>query len=299
MTAPDPIQPAWLPGNDIEAELVTALAADDREAFFRIMRDAPWYLPAFPEEAGGQRFMTHELLGETYLLVYTSEQSLAGAVGALVSAYTVTGFAELAARWPDPAWRLAVNAGTPVDAWVTPAALAEAADGERVVPTLARIAAQSDPESAADPNLDAVLDDFLAELNHTIFVVPVTADDPPRCAVARDEDGPVVEAFTSTEALAARHPQGVAWAYAGLADLLGAWPGEDCALLVDPGSDLPLRIPGPDLPGLLLWGPDAASPEIANVEYIDHRDQRNGERGDARDDTEGTSGLGESAFRGR
>ncbi|HTJ39157.1 MAG TPA: SseB family protein [Dactylosporangium sp.] len=314
MTTPDPVQPAWLPGNEAEAELVTALAADDRETFFRIIRDSPWYLPAFPEEpGGGQRFLTHELLGETYLLVFTSEQSLAGAVGALVQAYTVTGFEEMAAHWPDPAWRLGVNAGAPVDAWVTLAALAEAAAGERVVPTLERIAARSDPDSPADPQIDAVLDDFLAELNRTTFLVPVTGGQQPRIAVAQHVDGPAVEVFTSERTLAARHPEGVAWAEAGLEELLAALPGPDCALLVDPGTDTPLRIPGPDLPGLLLWGPAGAgepppaepeaseqvsgltSPRIADVEYIDREDRRDGERGESN----GTSGLGESAFRSR
>ncbi|MGI5237762.1 SseB family protein [Dactylosporangium sp. CA-139066] len=315
MTAPDPIQPAWLPGNETEAQLVTALAGDDREAFCRIVRDALWFLPAFPDEPEGQRFLTHDLLGETYLLVFTSVQSLVGAVGALVDSYTVTGYDELAGRWPNPAWRLAVNAGTPIDAWVTLSALAEAARGERVVPTLATIAAQSDPDPA-DPQMDGVLDDFLAELNRADFLVPVTVGPPPRYAVARHEDGPAVEVFTSERELAARHPEGVAWTRAGLEELLAAWPGDDCALLIDPGSDAPFRVEGADVPGLLLWGPSGAdrpapedidgdeqvngltSPRIADVEYIEGQ-QRDGERGETRDESGGTSGLGESVFRRR
>ncbi|MFG2042851.1 SseB family protein [Dactylosporangium sp. NPDC048998] len=308
MSAPDPVQPAWLPGNEVEAELVTALAADDRQEFFRIIRDAPWYLPAFPDEPGGQRFLTHDLLDATYLLVFTSEQSLAGAVGGLVTAYTVTGHDELAVRWPDPAWRLAVNPGTPVDAWVTLPALAEAAAGSRVVPTLAQLAdrpAGPATDPAIDHGIDAALDDYLGRLNQVRLAVPVTGGQHPRYLVTRTEAGPAIEAFTSPEALAARHPDGVPWTSAGLSDLLADWPGEEYDLVVDPGTDAALRLPGPDLPGLLLWAPEpasapeggATSPNIAGIEYIE-REQYNGD-GTKRGESDGSSGLGESAHRGR
>lgn len=301
MNAPGPVQPAWLPGNEIEADLVTALAADDRQRFFRIIRDAPWYLPAFPAEPEGQRFLTHDLLGATYLLVFTSARSLAGAVGGLVDACTVTGHDELAARWPDPSWRLAVNPGTPVDAWVTLPALAEAAAGTRVLPTLAQLAAGP----AADPAVDAVLDDYLGELNRSPLAVPLTGGERPRYLVTRHEDGPAVEVFTSPEALAARHPGGTPWTWAGLPQLLAGWPGEEYDLVLDPGSDTALRIGGRDLPGLLLWAPQPRSapaaggdpPGIADVEYIDG-DGGYGADG-KRGASDGASGLGEPAHRGR
>src|SRR5690349_6878715 len=151
MTEPDPAL-AWLPGNAVEAELYSALAADDRRRFFQIIRDAPLFLPALPDAPDGPRFLTQELLGETFLLVFTSVRTLASTVGPAVSGYTVTSYQELSEHWPVPSWRLAVNAGTPVDAWVTLAALAEAADGTRVVPTLA----SRDPQD--DPRTDAALD---------------------------------------------------------------------------------------------------------------------------------------------
>lgn len=281
MSVPEPVQPAWLPGNEVEADLVTALAADDRQTFCRIVRDAPWYLPALPDEPGGLRFVTHDLLGETYLLVFTSPQSLVGVLGAVVSACTVTGHDELAARWPDPAWRLAVNPGTPVDAWLTLPALTEAAEGRRTVPALAQFTTGT-ADTADAPEVDAALDDYLAQLNQARLAVPlavaVTEGERPRYLVMRTGTGPVVEAFTSPEALAARHPGGE-WMSAGLAELLADWPGAEYGLVIDPGSDTALQFPGSDLPGLLLWAEEpaggATSPNIADAGYIE-REQRGG-----------------------
>ncbi len=270
MSSPD--EPfAWLPGNRVDAELYSAVAADDRRRFFQIVRAAPWYLPAPPPDPAGQRFLTRELLGATFLLVFTSVRSLASTVGPAVTGYTVTGYDELARRWPEPSWRLAVNPGTPVDAWVTLAALAEAADGARVVPTLA-------PRPAdADPDTDAAVDSFLGALFQAPLLVPATGQ-PPAYQVVRRDGRLLVEVYTSLRTL----PAGTPYLPATLADLVLRWPGPDHALAVDPGSGAELLVSGEQVPGLLLWSPQAGDAEpgtdqlpgqrsrsIADGEYID------------------------------
>jgi hypothetical protein len=270
MSSPD--EPfAWLPGNRVDAELASAMVADDRRRFFEIIRAAPWYLPALPADPGGQRFLTRELLGGTYLLVYTSVRSLVSTVGPAVVGYTVTGYEELARRWPEPSWRLAVNPGTPVDAWVTLAALAEAADGTRVVPTLASRRAD------ADPDTDAAVDRFLRALSQGTLLVPTTGQ-PPAYQVLRRDGRLVVEVYTSPRTL----PPGTPYLPAVLADLVLRWPGSDHHLSIDPGSEAALLVPGDRVAGMLLWSaqaddaePDAdqlpgqGSHRIADGEYID------------------------------
>jgi hypothetical protein len=241
MTSPDerPEEPfAWLPGSEVDAELFSALAADDRRRFFQIVRDAPWYLPALPADGDGQRFLTRELLGGTYLLVFTSVRSLVSVVGPAVDGYTITGYAELSERWPVPSWRLAVNAGTPVDAWVTLPALVEAAEGTRVVPTLESLSTRD----------DAAVDAFLRRMFEVTLFVPASGH-PPAYQVVRRDGQLMVEVYTSPRLL----PPGVRYLPASLTDLVLRWPGPEYALAIDPGSDTPLVLSGDRVPGLLLW----------------------------------------------
>src|SRR5205814_3355582 len=98
---------------------------------------------------GPQRFITAELLGQEYLPVFTSVPALAGVMQGQADAYTVTSYEELRRKWPEPRWRLAVNPGTPIDAYVTIEAVERAALGQLTVPTAAELAADARQEAAA------------------------------------------------------------------------------------------------------------------------------------------------------
>lgn len=240
MTGPQTPAPEWLPGNEVDAELVGALAADDRPRFARTVRQARWYMPVLPSEEQRPRYLTRDLLGTTYLLVFTSPGSLAATVGGVATGCVITGYDELAAHWPDPSWRLAVNPGTPIDLWVTLDLLAAAASGDRVLPSLA---------PGRDPGADGPVDWFLSQLVTAPLLVPThpalpTADPPP----------PRVEVFTSAAALGERYPHGTASVVRTIGELLVDWPAGH-ALAIDPGSVTALVIPPDQVPALLLWGP--------------------------------------------
>jgi hypothetical protein len=59
-----------------------------------------------------------------YLLGYTSPESLAAVAGDRDAPYLTATIEDLAHRWPDPTWWLAVNSGLPVEGLVSPAYLA-------------------------------------------------------------------------------------------------------------------------------------------------------------------------------
>ena len=231
MTGPQ-AEPKWLPGNEVDAELVGALAADDRSRFARTVRHARWYLPVLAADGQRHRYLTRDLLGATYLLVFTSPGSLAATVGGVATGCVITGYDELAAHWPDPSWRLAVNPGTPIDLWVTLDLLAAAAAGDRALPSLA---------PRPDPAADGPLDEFLGLLVSAPLLVPT-------------QNADRVEVFTSEAALRQRYPQGTATVVRTIPELLADWPAGH-ALAIDPGSETPLVIPADQVPALLLWDP--------------------------------------------
>src|SRR5262249_34206819 len=163
------------------------LAADDRQRFARTVRQARWYLPVRQDYEHGPRYFTRDLLGVTYLVVFTSPGSLAATVGGVATGCVITGYDELAARWPDPSWGLAATPGTPVDRWLPLEFLPAAARGERVLPSLA---------PSPDPAADGPLDEFLTRLGRAPLLVPTKPAQP-----AADPQPPRVEVFTSAAAL--------------------------------------------------------------------------------------------------
>jgi SseB protein N-terminal domain len=288
VTEPDigPAAAPWLPGNDVEVELVSALVADDRTRFFRTVRAARWFLPALPPGDRGPRYLTRDLYDETYLLVFTSVRSLVGAVGGVVEGFLITGYDELSTHWPAPYWRLAINPGTPIDGWVTMDVLAAAAAGARSVPTLAEARI---PDPATDADDDDARDEFLTRLLRAALLVPVQPEAPSAFRPAEHDGIPAVEVFTSTETLHRSHPGGIPTITRTLPELLVDWPDDQHALVIDAGSDAPVVIPGDRVGGLLLWGagetppPDgsaeaAGAPRTTDNEYIGDDGRRTNRR---------------------
>lgn len=260
----------WEPANEVERAMVLAASSDDRQAYFQLVAVADLYLPQLREDPSpGQRFVTVHAFEQVFLPVFTSVEALAAQFGHAVDGYAVTNYAELRRKWPNPEWRLAVNPGTPVDAYLSIDAVEEAATGDVTVPTMAELAASSAEEAAEEERLRALRDaadhpddpaealraaaragdvyGYLERLLDGTVLIPVTrpaqaeeilTDDFPW----RYADGDAIEVFTDADALAAAHPEPVPHVEVSLAFALAAWPAER-GLRVNPGRDDGFEMP--------------------------------------------------------
>lgn len=284
---PDPGAPVWAPANDAERAMLAAAATDDRVEYFRVVAIADLFLPQLSgDRAEEQRFVTVQGFGHTLLPVFTSVEGLVGQMGGRVDAYTVTSYAELRRKWPDPGWFLAVNPGTPLDAYVPIDAVESAAVGDVAVPTMAElvIEAADDEERAerlsarraervaagepADPGealrAAAAAGDvhgYVERLLDAVVLLPTTA---PVAAEAVLEPGfpwrptgppdqPVVEVFTSVEAMARSAAPPTSYVEVALPFALAVWP-EGHGLAVD--GDEGITLPADRVQWLLAWDAD-------------------------------------------
>lgn len=261
--------PVWEPANPIERALAEAIAHDDRSAYFTVLRAAPLYLPAASDEprTGRQRFATGTLAGGVCLLAFTSPAALDRAYpndrGRLLTSY-----GELREKWPDPDWLLAVNPGTPIDAYVEIGAVAEAAEGRLAVPTAAELAGHIsamlatpiDPVVLAaltrgapvpvDPDDGAAID-YVHRMLAGVVCVPTTTPVTDDAHILRDGfpwlvtggRPAAVPVFTSAELLAA-HLNDVPYLEVPLLAVVAAWPDPAYRLVLDPGSGHELMLGG-------------------------------------------------------
>ena len=287
MTDPalDQQPPQWEPANETERALAKALTDGDQQAFFGIIAAAELYLPQVgQEETGEQTFITAELFGQTVLVVYTSLEGLTASVAGVADAYTVTTYPELLERWPQPQWRLAVNPGYPIDAYLPVEEVGAAAKGDVKLPTAAEVivAGFAEDEQATQVfDTDTVLRDaaerndpgtYIDTLLDSTVVVPTAhaVEDPEQLLDQQDwwrpagtEQEPVLEVFTSEEAFFAAFPMArtdpaTGWVHSVTMPfvlLLGVWP-EGTALAVNPRTDFGIELPAQDVQALLLWEPE-------------------------------------------
>jgi hypothetical protein len=266
----------WQPANDIEVALAQAIVAGDRREFFRLVAVADLYLPTLAEDrdrAGPQRFITAEFVGQTYLTVFTSVPSLVAVMTGQADAYRVTNYAELRRKWPVPHWRLAINPGTPIDAYLRIEAVEAAAVGDLRLPTAAEIVAEGvgpdgvTPEAAmSGAAAIADVDGYIRGLLDAEVIVPVVEPvDAERILqpgfpwrLVRDGESMAVEVFTSPESHRAAGGDDGPTVTVPFTALVVAWPDESCQLSVDPGGPLALRLPGRQLQAFALWLPDVA-----------------------------------------
>lgn len=265
----------WQPANGTEQAMARAAMAGDQREFCRLIAEAELVLPRLVGD--GQQFVTASVLGQTYLLVYTSVDGMRARLPAAVDGYTMTTYAELRSRWPRPDWRLAVNAGSPLEAYVAVDAVERAAAGEVAMPTMAALVEEA-REAVAQPPADDVepalaaaaadgdADRYIAALLDAPVLVPTewaVADateilEPgfPWRRTGPSEQ-PVIEVFTSPAMLERAHPEGVPAVTVTLPFALAVWP-TDCGLSVNPGDLTGIEIPADQVVWLLLWGaPDA------------------------------------------
>lgn len=272
----------WRPANDVEQAMLLAARADERQGYFQLVAAADLFLPQASGDASGeQRFLTVAAFDQTLLPVFTSIQALAAQVGHLVDGYTITNYAELRCKWPDPEWRLAINPGTPIDAYLLIDGVADAAVGDAAVPTMAELVvaaadAEEQEERLAQRHAAAAYPDdpdaalraaaeagdvhgYVERLLDMIVLVPTT-----RPAEAEDilepgfpwrpAEGGVIEVFTKAEFFARTHPDPVPTVSVALPFALACWP-QEYGLRVNPGGDDGIELTAEQVPWLLALNP--------------------------------------------
>ena len=273
----------WEPANETELAMARAALAGDRREYFRILAGADLYLPQLlGDRDGEQRFITGELFGQTVLPVFTSVEALAFAAGTAADSYTVTSYPELRNKWPDPTWRLAVNPGLPLDAYVPIEAVEGAAIGDVTVPTMAEVLVEAaDDEELGDTigtapvdvppeRVDAALREaamagnvgaYVEILLDALVLIPTEREvaDPDEILqpgfpwrAAGTPEAPAIEVFTSAEALSRAHPDPPPSVQVALPFALACWP-EGHGLSVNPGSESHIDLPPDYVPWLLMW----------------------------------------------
>ncbi len=116
---------AWSPANEFERRLAQACHAGDTAACLVLLRGAELALPL--PASGPPAWPTVRAGDTTWLLAFTSVEAMAAAAGGGAGPCRVATLAELAAGWPDPRWRLAVNPGLPAHVELEPGTVARLA----------------------------------------------------------------------------------------------------------------------------------------------------------------------------
>lgn len=140
--------------------MLSALHAGRQSEYFHEVVAAPLYLPhprTSASPADGQQFVTAELFGQTFLLAFTSQAAMASALTDVVDSYVTTDYAELREKWPVSTWQLALNPGTPIDAYLTIEAVAEVASGALTLPMAVDAALGAADMPDASPPVDSGL----------------------------------------------------------------------------------------------------------------------------------------------
>ncbi|MFD0537067.1 SseB family protein [Actinomadura luteofluorescens] len=253
------------PQNDIEQRLFDAARRRDTEAFFKILLGAqvlvpvdaetPWGIVPGDPEFPWRPVRVH---GRTSIQIFTSLKWMNEAIGS--SRFIMPSLLEMVTAWPDAAWTLVLNPGTPIDASMP---------GEQV----RTLSGPPAPPSAATPPPPAA---------PSVPVAPAVPADPAAAGPGRHAGPPPVDEPTvPAPAESGRHhagtPGGTAQpvrpeavppppAHFGEAPVphpaapeagdvpadapLGPVPGEPGRHLADPSSTAidPGHIPGPEPP---------------------------------------------------
>jgi hypothetical protein len=295
----EPVPGAWEPDNETERALAQAMVDGNEQAYFQIFAAARLYLPQFltpppssgAEEPPGQVFLTANLFGETFLPVFTSVAAMAAQMAGAADGYTMTNYAELRHAWPRPDWRLAINPGTPIDAYVTIDAVEDAMNGTLNIPSAVEVVLEAAgrngigepatgtreagaPEvgtpEAPTAETDAALlaaaqrgdaDGYVRILLDALVLVATAAPVADGAALFEENfpwrpsgpaNAPTVEVFTSPEMLRRVYPGPVPTLTVSMPYLLGLWPA-GFALSVNPGSTIAIDLPADQVQLLLAY----------------------------------------------
>jgi hypothetical protein len=235
----------WRPTNDVERRLVDAVESGDVALGLGVVATAPLYLPGFAaDDAGvptGQRLLSAARDDGQYLLVFTSPETLRGAVTA--DGWRETSLAELVRSTP-VGWGIAVNATTPTCVLIPP---------ERVhslVPDEVEIGGFVPADEG-----ERLLRDAMAALDQQVLLDVLVTRRVIVVTRALELDGVVSLAVFTSRRRFDEFRTGVTLDLpteeTDLVDVLRRWPDPGVRLAVNPGSAIAFGLGGQHLPGLL------------------------------------------------
>ncbi|WFE45374.1 SseB family protein [Verrucosispora sp. WMMD1129] len=111
----------WEPATGAEAAMRDALHGNDQQLYFRILSGVELLLPVSAQAAAGHTpvgWGTWTTGGRTHVLAFTSAEAMRACLGEHAGPSRRTGYAELAASWPNHEWWLAVNPGLPIEGYL-------------------------------------------------------------------------------------------------------------------------------------------------------------------------------------
>lgn len=301
----------WTPASGLERALLDASQRQDHDGYLRLLNGVGLLAPVRQDESGRTvGWMTSTVGDRTYLLGYTSPESLAAVTGGQDVPWVTASLAELARRWPDPRWWLAINSGLPIEVLIPPEYLAESlasADtgsggapvGDLSAEAYARAAAAAvEPRAAttvfrpANEVESAMLaatrqgdiDAYLKALMLAEVLLPRPAGE---LAGPGDADftWPTVEfegqqcvpLFTSGDRLVERYGD-VPFARVEALAVIRDWPDLSLTLTLNPGTPVGASLPGPEVRALAEW-----AAEIGLIDILE-RSEREEHRGERRDE---------------
>ncbi|EIV92645.1 SseB family protein [Frankia sp. QA3] len=152
--------PQWQPADAAERALLDAVSRADCAAFFTMVMSSRLRIPTrstgAPPGPAATTFCTWQVGDRRFLIAFTSPRLLMANMADVADGFLSLSFDELVETWPDPHLRLALNLGTPIDAFVRIDTVARAARGdlEVALPGGQRSAGQTatmTPSAAAIP----------------------------------------------------------------------------------------------------------------------------------------------------
>ncbi|WP_194293421.1 SseB family protein [Actinomadura macrotermitis] len=277
------------PQNEVEQRLFDAALRRDTDAFFKVLLGAQVLVPAEPETPWGIEPADPEfpwrpvpVHGRPAIQVFTSLRWMNDSIGS--SRFVMPSFLEVVAAWPDADWTLVLNPGTPIDA-AMPAEQIHALSGPSepaepevpAEPIAAAVAADAptvpqpvrEPEFEPGNRIDQELyeaalagdsDAFLRVLLAANVLVPIPQDAPLEVTPVQREfrwdaalrDDAAVRVFTSLVRLREVLPES-RFVYADFRELIGSWPREEWAMLLNPGTRIGASLRGDQVRALSEW----------------------------------------------
>lgn len=136
----------WKPASALERDLLESVRRGDSDAYLATLSTAELVVPISPRAARGEEtvtWATAEVDGQVLLLAFTSPEAMLHATRGESEWHRTVTFLALAAAWPDPRWRLAVDPLLPLETFLDAAVVARAAGA-------ALVAAERDDADADD-----------------------------------------------------------------------------------------------------------------------------------------------------
>jgi SseB protein N-terminal domain len=231
---------SWAPANPVEEAMHSALARSDAPGYFQVVAKAALYLPA---TAAGEdmppQLMTAEVDGRRSVLAFTSPQRAQQVPG--TDTVIAVGYRELVENWPDPAWPMALDPGTPIGCLVPVDTVVRVALGPGDGPL------RFEPANPVERGLQVALAEDDPDL---LFDVLVTATVWAPEAELR-ADG-MLAVFTSAEYLATTFGSACPASQVPLLDLIAGWPDGE-PLAVNPGSPIEVVVAADRVASILEW----------------------------------------------